>query len=181
MSIYNYDVELANGEIVSMELFKNKPFLIVNTANQCGFTYQFDDLQKLYEKFKDQGFTILGFPCDQFNNQNPESAEETVVLCRRNYGVSFPLFEVIDVNGSNEHPLFSYLKNAVDSREFGKNLQEVRLKDILLQNNPSYLEGNNIRWNFTKFLVDADGNVVQRFEPTDSLLDVEEAVAKLIK
>lgn len=180
MSIYEYEAQLANGEAISMEQFKNKPLLIVNTANHCGFTYQFEDLQKLYQKFEDKGFTVLGFPCDQFNNQNPENGEETVAVCRRNYGVSFPLFEVVDVNGSNEHPLFTYLKNGADCRTFGGNLQELKIKDILLENNPSFLQGKNIRWNFTKFLIDGNGNVVQRFEPTDSLIDVEEAIKQTL-
>lgn len=180
MNIYEFDVKRANGEVISMEQFKNKPLLIVNTANHCGFTYQFEDLQKLYEKFNDQGFSVLGFPCNQFNNQNPEDAAETAAVCKRNFGVSFPLFEVTDVNGSNEHPLFTYLKNNSDCRAFGGNLQELKIKDILIETNPSYLQDKNIRWNFTKFLVDADGNIVQRFEPTDSLLDVEESIKQTL-
>ena len=181
MSIYNYLVRKSNGEILSMETYRDKTLLIVNTANHCRFTYQFEDLQKLYEKYSEKGLIILGFPSDQFSNQNPENGEQTEKLCKINFGVTFPIFEIIDVNGENTHPLFKFLKEAVDCREFGQNIEEKMLKSHIEQTYPTYLDGHNIRWNFTKFLVDTEGNVLQRFEPTDSQLDVEAAVERILK
>lgn len=181
MSIYNYLVKKTNGEILSMETYKGKTLLIVNTANQCRFTYQFEDLQKMYDKYGKDNFVVLGFPCDQFNNQNPEDGEQTVHFCKVNYGVTFPMFELVQVNGDETHPLFNYLKHEVDFREFGKaNMQEKMLAESIIQIAPSFLDGRNIRWNFTKFLVDNQGNIVERFEPTDSQLDIEQAIEKIL-
>lgn len=177
MSIYNYLIRKPNGEILSMETYRGKQLLIVNTASKCRFTYQLDELQKLYDRYKDQKFVILAFPCDQFGNQNPESGEETVTFCQRNYGVSFPVFDLVHVNGEKTDPLFSYLKHEVPFRNWDKekaaeNLLLTRLKE----EHPEHLEGRNIRWNFTKFLVGADGEVLHRFEPTDSILSIEEKI-----
>ncbi|MDM5352911.1 glutathione peroxidase [Lysinibacillus sphaericus] len=181
MSIYNYLVRKPNGEILSMETFRGKTLLIVNTANQCRFTYQFEDLQKMYDKYVKNNFVVLGFPCDQFGHQNPEDGEETAHLCKVNYGVTFPIFELIQVNGETTHPLFNYLKHEVDFREFGKaSMQEKMLAEAIVQFAPSFLDGRNIRWNFTKFLVDASGKTVARFEPTDSQLDIEQAIEKVL-
>lgn len=180
MSIYNFEVKKPCGLVLSMKHFVNKTMLIVNTANHCGLTYQFEDLQKLYNKYKNEQFIVLAFPCNQFDNQNPEDAKETESICKSKYGVTFPLLEVVDVNGDDANPLFTYLKQKGECRDFGQNVQELQIKDYLLEKNPSYLQGNNIRWNFTKFLVDRQGNVVKRFEPTDSLLDVEEAIEQLL-
>ncbi|GAB0168193.1 glutathione peroxidase [Lysinibacillus sp. CTST325] len=181
MSIYNYLVKKSNGEILSMETYRGRPMLIVNTANQCQFTYQFEDLQKMYDKYKDDNFIVLGLPCDQFGNQNPEDGQETTKLCKMNYGVTFPIFELVKVNGEGTHPLFNYLKHEVDFREFGKfNMEEKILAENILQLEPSFLDGRNIRWNFTKFLVDAQGKTVARFEPTDSLLDIETVLENIL-
>lgn len=180
-SIYDFLVKKPNGEILSMLTYENKTMLIVNTANHCRFTYQFEDLQRLYEKFADQGFIILGFPSNQFAEQNPEDGQETAAMCKRNFGVTFPIFEVIDVNGKHAHPLFQFLKEQVDCREFGIDLEEKMLKEKIQEINPLFLDGKNIRWNFTKFLVNANGKVIKRFEPTDSIIDVEQAVQTAIK
>lgn len=181
MSIYNYSAKKSNGEVLSLETYRGKTLLIVNTANHCRFTYQFEDLQKMYNKYKEQGVIILGFPSDQFGNQNPEDGEKTKSLCQLNYGVEFPIFEVIDVNGENAHPLFAHLKQAVECREFGRNMEEKMLKAHIEETSPTYLDGRNIRWNFTKFLVDNQGNVVRRFEPTDSQLDVEAGIEAVLE
>lgn len=180
-AIYDYLVKKPNGEILSMQTYKNKTMLIVNTANHCRFTYQFEDLQRLYEKFADKDFIILGFPSNQFAEQNPEDGQETAEMCKLKYGVTFPIFEVIDVNGENAHPLFQYLKEQADCREFGVDFEEKMLKEKIQEINPLFLDGKNIRWNFTKFLVDASGKVLKRFEPTDSIIDLENAIEEAIK
>jgi len=181
MSIYDFLVKKPNGEILSMQTYLNKTLLIVNTANHCRFTYQFEDLQRMYEKFKDQDFIILGFPSNQFAEQNPENGAQTAEMCKINFGVTFPIFDVIDVNGENAHPLFQYLKEQAECREFGIDFEEKMLKDKIQEINPLFLEGKNIRWNFTKFLVDKNGQVLKRFEPTDSIIDLENAIEETLK
>ena len=181
MSIYNYLVKKPNGEILSMETYRGKTVLIVNSASQCRFTYQYEDLQRLYEKYKGQGFVVLAFPTNQFDEQNPEDGAATARACKVNFGVEFPIFDLVEVNGERTEPLFNYIKHEVDVREIDKgNMQEMMLMDHVQQKYPDYLIGRSIRWNFTKFLVDKSGNVIARFEPTDSLLDLEQAVEKTI-
>jgi len=143
MSIYDFEVKTIHGEIISMSSFKNKVLLIVNVASKCGFTSQYEGLERLYEKYKDQGLVILGFPCNQFMNQEPLSEEDIQSFCSLNYGVTFPMFAKIDVNGEEAHPLFKYLKEAQ------KGLLGIEA----------------IKWNFTKFLVDKSGVIVNRFAP----------------
>lgn len=177
MSIYNYLVRKPNGEILSMETYRGKTMLIVNSASQCAFTYQFEDLQKMYTKYKDRGFVVLAFPTNQFDEQNPEDGLTTAKACKVNFGVEFPIFDLVEVNGERTEPLFNYIKHEVDVRKVDKsNMQEMLLMDNVQKNYPDYLIGRNIRWNFTKFLVDKSGKVTARFEPTDSMLDVEHAV-----
>ena len=142
-SIYNFTVQLPNGTEKSLNEYEGKPLIIVNTASKCGLTPQFKGLQELYDKYKDQGFEILGFPCDQFNNQEFDNIEETTQFCQMNYGVTFPMFAKIDVNGDNTDPLFTFLKE--------------QKKGVL---------SKNIKWNFTKFLIDRNGQVVERYAPT---------------
>lgn len=144
-SIYDYEVINNKNEKVSMEEYKGKAVIIVNTASKCGFTPQYDGLQKLYEEYKQRGLEILGFPCDQFAHQEPGSDEEIKQFCKLNYGVSFPLFKKIKVNGKDAHPLYKYLRKAL----------------------PGKL-GTSIKWNFTKFLIDRSGNPVKRFSPKTS-------------
>jgi len=182
MSIYNYLVKKPNGEILSMETYRNKIMLILNTASQCQFTYQYEDMQKLYEKYQQKGLEILSFPCDQFGNQNPEDGETTKTQCKLQYGVSYPIFDKVEVNGVKAHSLFNYLKHEVDCPEFEKHsMQQKLLFNHIQENYPDYLIGRNIRWNFTKFLVDSTGKVVKRFEPDTSMLDIEKAVEALLK
>jgi glutathione peroxidase len=142
-SIYAFSVPLLDGREVSLSEFQGRVLLIVNTASKCGFTPQYEGLEHLYRTFKDRGFTVLGFPCNQFGEQEPGTAEEIGAFCQRNYGVSFPVFAKIDVNGENAHPLYRLLK---------------RVK-------PGILGTEKIKWNFTKFLVDRDGRVVKRYAP----------------
>ncbi|ARU47518.1 glutathione peroxidase [Sulfurospirillum diekertiae] len=143
MSIYDFEVKTISGETISMSTFKNKVLLIVNVASKCGFTSQYEGLEILYEKYKDKGFVILGFPCNQFMNQEPLNEDEIKSFCSLTYGVTFPLFAKIDVNGEHTHPLYAYLKEAQ------KGLLGIEA----------------IKWNFTKFLVDKSGIVVNRFAP----------------
>lgn len=142
MSIYDFSVKTMQGDEKPLTDYKGKTLLIVNTASKCGFTPQFEGLQNVYDQFKDQDFEILGFPCNQFNHQDPGSDEEISQFCERNYGVSFPMFSKVDVKGENAHPLFSYLT----TEEKG-----MLTKDI--------------KWNFTKFLVNKNGEVIDRFAP----------------
>ncbi|QLK85919.1 glutathione peroxidase [Staphylococcus sp. 17KM0847] len=142
MNLYDIDVTKTDGTTYSLSKYKGDVLLIVNTASECGFTPQFDGLETLYRDYKDQGLTVLGFPCNQFGKQEPGTGHEAETNCKLNYGVTFPMHEKIDVNGDNTHPLFEYLK----SQQSG-------------------LLGGNIKWNFTKFLVDREGNVVNRFSP----------------
>ncbi|SDB26819.1 glutathione peroxidase [Eubacterium oxidoreducens] len=157
MSIYDYTVKDQKGLDVSLEEYKGKVLLIVNTATGCGFTPQFDGLQDLYDKYQEQGFEILDFPCNQFANQAPGSDEEIATFCTGRFGITFKQFHKIDVNGANEEPLFTYLK----SQKKGK-------------------LGSKIKWNFTKFLVDRDGNVVARFAPNKKPEDIDSDIAALL-
>jgi glutathione peroxidase len=143
MSIYDFEVKTISGETVSMNMFKNKVLLIVNVASKCGFTSQYEGLENLYEKYKDKGLVILGFPCNQFMHQEPLNEDDIKSFCSINYGVTFPLFAKIDVNGENAHPLYQFLKEA----------------------QKGLLGSEAIKWNFTKFLVDKSGVIVNRFAP----------------
>ncbi|WP_100657424.1 glutathione peroxidase [Alteromonas flava] len=142
-SIYQHEVTLNNGELKSLNDYAGQVILIVNTASKCGFTPQYDGLQALYEEYKDRGFTILAFPCDQFGHQEPGDDNEIQQFCSLNFNVSFPLFKKIEVNGDEASPLFKQLKEEA----------------------PGLLGSKGIKWNFTKFLVDRNGNTVERFAP----------------
>ncbi|MBN2394760.1 MAG: glutathione peroxidase [Anaerolineae bacterium] len=158
-TIYDFTVTSMMGLPKSLADYKGKVLLIVNTASKCGFTPQFEGLQALYEKYRDQGFEILGFPCNQFMNQDPGTNEEIQSFCQVNYGVTFPMFAKIDVNGANAHPLYAYLKKIT----------------------PGKLGLKAIKWNFTKFLVDAQGNVVKRFEPNVEPASIEPDIEALLQ
>jgi glutathione peroxidase len=181
MSLYNYLAKKTNGDLVSMQTYQNKVMLICNTASKCEFTYQYEDLQKMYEKYRDKGFVVLSFPCDQFGNQNPETGEESAAQCKGQFGVTYPIYDKVDVNGDLAHPLFNYLKHEVVAPEIKRNtFQEKMLYEHIQQTYPDYLIGNNIRWNFTKFLVDRKGKVIARFETDTSMMDIEEQINKLL-
>ncbi|HEY9699916.1 MAG TPA: glutathione peroxidase [Trichocoleus sp.] len=157
-SIYDFSATSIEGQPVSLSTFKDKVLLIVNTASQCGFTPQYQGLQALYDKYQDQGFIVLGFPCNQFGQQEPGSTEEIQSFCEMRYGVNFPLFEKIDVNGANAHPLYQYLVKAA----------------------PGILGTEAIKWNFTKFLIDRQGKVVKRYGSTTKPEDLEKDVQALL-
>jgi glutathione peroxidase len=157
-SIYDFTAATLQGKAVSLSDYKGNAILIVNTASKCGFTPQYAGLEKLYEKLRDKGLVILGFPCNQFGQQEPGSTEEIGAFCQMNYGVSFPMFDKIEVNGPRAHPLYEFLKSQ----------------------KPGILGTKNIKWNFTKFLVDKTGKVVDRFAPLTKPEDIEGAIAKVL-
>ncbi len=158
VTIYDFSAKKISGEEVSLSAYRGKVLLIVNTASKCGFTPQYEGLEALYRKYADRGFMILGFPCNQFSEQEPGSNEEIANFCRVNYGVTFDIFAKIEVNGDNAHPLYRYLKKEA----------------------PGLFGSESIKWNFTKFLIDRDGNVVERYAPSTKPANLEEAVEGLL-
>ncbi len=179
-SIYDFSAKKMNGQDVSLEEYKGKVLVVVNTASKCGFTPQYEDLQKIYERYNEKGFTILGFPCNQFGEQEPGENEEVAAFCQLNYGVTFPLFNKVEVRGEGAHPLFKYLTSVAPFQGLEHNTSAKLLKGILEERYPTVLAGDSIKWNFTKFLIDRDGNVVKRFESSDSPLDMEVDIEKLL-
>ena len=163
--VYDFTAVANDGSEVNFADYKGKVLLLVNTASKCGFTPQYDGLEALYEKYKDQGLVIVGFPCDQFGHQEPGTAEEIEEFCRLNYGVTFPLMDKIEVNGDNAHPIYKWLYSEKPFAGFGEGETAQRMGQMLARMDPDYLSNPDIKWNFTKFLVDRKGNVVDRFEP----------------
>ena len=167
MSVYDFKVKDIQGRDVSLSDYAGKLLLIVNTASKCGFTPQYDGLEQLYLKYKEQGLVILGFPCNQFLGQEPGSEEEISSFCKLNYGVTFPLFSKIDVLGEHADPLYRYLTEAAPFQGFEKNKDAGRMiESVVKEHYPANLTGNGIKWNFTKFLIGRDGAILGRFEPT---------------
>ena len=179
MSIYDITVQTSKGEDVKLEKFKGKVLLIVNTATGCGFTPQYEGLEKLYENYNEKGLEILDFPCNQFGNQAPGSDEEIHEFCTFKYHTQFDQFKKVDVNGENESPLFKYLKEK-KGFEGIPGLEGKLLVPILKKMDSDYKNNSNIKWNFTKFLVDKNGNVVERYEPTVKPEKIEEDIKKLL-
>ncbi|MDF9842032.1 MULTISPECIES: glutathione peroxidase [unclassified Paenibacillus] len=158
MSIYDYEVSTLRGQEESLSKYRGKVLLVVNTASKCGFTPQYKGLQEVYDKFKDRGFEVLGFPSNQFAGQEPGESEDIAEFCEINYGVTFPMYEKIDVKGDSAHPLFKYLSKEA----------------------PGVLGSKSVKWNFTKFLVDQDGRVLKRFAPSTTPDQIEADIAKLL-
>ena len=179
MSIYDFEVKDTVGNMVSLKDYEGQVLLIVNSATKCGFTPQYDELAQMYNEFKDEGFTILDFPCNQFGEQAPGTGEEIAEACRVDFLVQYPIFEKIEVNGENEEPLYTYLKSKQGFNGFTGEKAEL-MDGILKGIDEDYMNNSNIKWNFTKFLVDREGNVVQRFEPTESLEDVKSKIEELL-
>ena len=163
--VYDFTAVANDGSEVNFADYKGKVLLLVNTASKCGFTPQYDGLEALYEQYKDKGLVIVGFPCDQFGHQEPGTNEEIVEFCRLNYGVTFPLMEKIEVNGDNAHPIYKWLYSEKPFAGFGDSETAQRMGQMLSRMDPEYESNPDIKWNFTKFLVDRKGNVVDRFEP----------------
>ncbi|MDT2047257.1 glutathione peroxidase [Priestia flexa] len=158
MSVYEYSAKTIKGEEVSLSQYEDKVLVIVNTASKCGFTPQYKELQALYEEMKDQGVEVLGFPCNQFGGQEPGSANDIEQFCELNYGVSFPMFDKVDVKGEHAHPLFTYLAEEA----------------------PGVFGSKTIKWNFTKFLVNRQGEVIKRYAPQTAPKDINKDIEELI-
>ena len=156
-NFYDFEALDIKENLIKMSEYKGKLVLVVNVASHCGFTVQYEGLEKLYKEYKDKGLVVLGFPCNQFGAQEPGTAEEIMAFCKLNYDVSFPLFNKIKVNGTEAHPLYKYLKG--------------ELPDML---------GKNIKWNFTKFLIDRSGKPIKRFAPTETPEEIEKYLKKIL-
>lgn len=178
--LYEFIVKDMDGNEVSIEKYKGKVLLIVNTATGCGFTPHYDPLEQMYEEYKDQGFEILDFPCNQFANQAPESNGEIHDFCTMKFGTEFPQFDKIDVNGENAEPLFVFLATEKPFEGFGKGIKNMALNKFTQLNNKKFGEKAYIKWNFTKFLIDREGNVLERFEPTVDMDIVKQKVQKVL-
>ena len=179
MSIYDFSVKKRNGEEISLTDFKGKVLLIVNTATGCGFTPQYEGLENLYKKYHEKGLEILDFPCNQFGNQAPESDDEIHQFCTLKYKTSFDQFAKVDVNGENQSELFKYLKEQKGFKGFD-GLKGKILIPIVKAMDPDYKNNSDIKWNFTKFLVDRDGNVVERYESTVEPKKIEDKIIELL-
>jgi len=180
-AFYSQTVKDAMGQDISLDSFRGHVLLIVNTATRCGFTPQYTELENLYADYESQGFTVLDFPCNQFGEQAPGTIEEIHEFCTANYNIKFPQFSKIDVNGEKASPLFTYLKSQKGFEGFDTdNKLTPLLEKMFDEKDPKWRESSDIKWNFTKFLVDRNGNVVARFEPTHDMADVEEQIKKLL-
>lgn len=179
--LYDFEAMAQDKSVVSLAKYKGDVVLVVNTASQCGFTPHYADLQSLYAKYGDKGFAILDFPCNQFGGQSPESDSETTQFCQLNYGTTFAQLKKVEVNGSGELPLYTWLKAEQGFKGFDMDHKLGPVLDkILREANPDYDKSSDIKWNFTKFLIDREGRVVARFEPTTDMQVVAEAIEKLL-
>ena len=181
MSIYHYAATKMDGTPTSLEEYKGKAVLIVNVASRCGFTFQYADLQRLYERYRDRGFEILGFPCNQFADQEPGTDEEVHTFCTLNYNVTFPMFRKVNVRDDDAHPLFTYLASRKPFEGFDMKHSVAKILTMLIhERHPEYMIGDSIKWNFTKFLIDPQGRVVNRYEATTDPLDLESDIEALL-
>jgi len=179
MTIYDYTVKDKDNNDINLDKYNDYVVLIVNSATECGFTPQYADLVKIHNKFKDQKFTVIEFPCNQFGAQAPGTDDEIQNFCRLEFGVEYPIFKKIDVNGDNEDPLYTYLKSQKDFKGFNGEKGEI-MDNVLKEIDHDYKNNPNIKWNFTKFLIDRNGEVVERFEPTVDMKIVEEKISEIL-
>ncbi len=179
-TIYDFTAVSNEGETVNLSDYKGKVLLVVNTASKCGFTPQYDGLEALYEKYKDKGLVVIGFPCDQFGHQEPGTDEEIAEFCRANHGVTFPLMSKIEVNGENAHPIFKWLYSEKPFEGFGESESAQFMDQMMARRDPDYATNPDIKWNFTKFLIDRKGRVVARFEPTVTPEEIESSICELL-
>ena len=178
--LYDLKAQTREGEWIALENFKGKVLIVVNTATGCGFTPQYEALETLYKKYHNQGLEILDFPCDQFGHQAPGTDEEIHMFCTSKYQTSFDQFKKIEVNGENADPIFKYLEEN-SPEEIINSLKNKMAMKTITKISKTYKNKNDIKWNFTKFLVDKEGNVVKRYAPTESPLDMEEEIIKLLE
>lgn len=181
MSIYDYPINTIDGTPFDWSHFRNQVLLIVNTASKCGYSRQFAGLQQLHANYQKQGFTVIGFPCNQFNAKEPGDHDEIHTYCEQNFGVTFPLSEKIEVRGPSAHPLFQYLTETAPFQGFDLQTENgAWMHHFLQEKYPDILPGNGIKWNFTKFLIDRDGQVIRRYEPTTEPAEIEAHLVKLL-
>lgn len=180
MSIYDYNVPTANGENLALSTLKGKVLVIVNTATGCGFTPQYEGLEKMYESYHEKGLEIIDVPCNQFGHQAPGSDDEIHQFCTLHYNTKFPQMKKSDVNGSSELPLYTYLKSQQGFKGFGEHKHKEILEKMMAEKDPNWKNSPDIKWNFTKFVVNRQGNVVARFEPTADIQEVEKCIKSLI-
>ena len=180
MSIYDYSVPTPAGEELALSLYQGKVLMIVNTATGCGFTPHYKDIEAIYEKCHDKGFEVIDVPCNQFAGQTPGTDDEIHEFCTLKYNTQFPQMKKSDVNGENALPLFTYLKSQKGFEGFGHGPMALAMSAMLKKQDKDYKNNPDIKWNFTKFIVDRDGNVVARFEPTASMKDVAACVESLL-
>ena len=180
-TVYEFSVKDRKGKDVSLKEYSNEVLLIVNTATKCGFTPQYEELEKLYEKYHQQGFEILDFPCNQFGQQAPGTDDSIHEFCKLNYGTDFPRFKKVKVNGPDAEPLFLFLQ---EQKGFaGWNMEHPLahiLHDMLSKQDADYKSKADIKWNFTKFLINKKGQVISRFEPTESIASIETQIEELL-
>ena len=180
MAIYEHSVKAMDGSMVSLKDYEGKVLLIVNTATGCGFTPQYTDLQALYDEHQKDGLEILDFPCDQFAHQTPGTDEEVHNFCTGRFGITFPQFSKLEVNGENAEPLFAELATAIPFGGFGKGLKAMAMNKVAKAVDKEHGDKAYIKWNFTKFLVDRNGNIVARFEPTADMAEVKAKVEEVL-
>ena len=180
MSFYDYSVPTPAGEEISMKDYEGKVVLVVNTATGCGFTPHYEPIEAMYEKYHDQGFEVLDIPCNQFAGQTPGTDDEIHEFCTLHYNTHFPQMKKSDVNGENALPLYAWLKSQKGFEGFGKGPKAMAMSVLLKKIDKDYKNNPDIKWNFTKFVIDREGNVVARFEPTADMKDVEKCVASLM-
>ena len=179
-SFYDYSVTSRSGEEVKMADFKGKVVLVVNTATGCGFTPQYEPIEQLYRDYHDKGLEILDIPCNQFGNQAPGSDDEIREFCTLHYNTTFEQMKKSDVNGENQLPLYGFLKEQKGFEGFGMSPMALMLKGVVKKTDPDYKNNSDIKWNFTKFVIDKEGNVVARFEPTEDMSKVENLIKELL-
>lgn len=179
-TIYDFKAVASNGKEIDFRQFEGKPMLIINTASKCGFTPQFDGLEKLNEKYRDRGLVVIGFPCNQFAQQDPGTDSEIEGFCRMNYGVTFQIMKKVDVNGSEAHPVFVWLKEQAPSEEY-HGMKAKAASAMFKTISKSVEKESDVKWNFTKFLVSRNGTTVQRFAPTTEPDQLEAAIEEVLK
>ena len=177
---YDYTLTSQSGETVKMDSFRGKVVLVVNTATGCGFTPQYAPIEQLYRDYHGRGLEILDIPCNQFGAQAPGTDDEIHAFCTLHYNTTFPQMKKSDVNGENELPLYAFLKSQQGFKGFGKGVMALTMKAVAAKVDPDYKNNADIKWNFTKFVVDREGNVVRRFEPTEDMKDVAACVKSLL-
>ncbi len=180
MNIYDFKIEKADGSELSLDTLKGKVIMVVNTATGCGFTPHYEPMEKMYEDLHEKGLEIIDIPCNQFAGQAPGSDEEIKSFCTLHYNTQFPQMHKSDVNGENQLPLYAYLKEQQGFEGFGHGPKALVMHELLKKQDKNYKENSDIKWNFTKFVIDRNGNVVARFEPTAKMEKVREFVEGLL-